>query len=162
MSNLQDLKGLQRVREKRKSLEKKTQIFEEKANKEKLSIDRQLLVQILEEENRSHDDVVKELDERLQEENLMHGDAIKELQEKIADLETQIGYSSKVENVPDEKPSESLQKETQIPQETPTEVEADLSKDPYQDVRLLLNDSEPIKSEVPAESQKKKKRGFLR
>jgi hypothetical protein len=161
MSNLHDLKGLQRAREKRKSLEKKTKIFEEEANKEKLSIDKQLLVQILEEENRSHDVAAKELDEKLQEENLMHDDAIKELKEKIADLEKQIKPSSKVESISNETPSEPEQEETEVSQKTPTEVNMDVRSDPFQDVRVLLKESEPTESEVTPEPPKKKKRGFF-
>jgi CRISPR/Cas system CMR subunit Cmr6 (Cas7 group RAMP superfamily) len=53
------------LEEKRRLLEKKTKILEEKARTEKLVVDRNLLVQILEEENRTHKDTVKELEDKI-------------------------------------------------------------------------------------------------
>jgi hypothetical protein len=53
------------LEEKRRQLEKKTKTLEEKARMEKLVVDRNLLVQILEEENHTHDDAVKELEGKI-------------------------------------------------------------------------------------------------
>jgi len=160
MSTLHNLKKLQRASAKRGSLEEKTKIFEENARKAKLSIDKELLVNIVQEENRAHDEAVKELDEKLQEENRTHNDAIKELDEKIADLQMQIKSSSEVE-IPTETPSEPAQETTEPLQETPTEVDEHVSEDKYQDVRALLEESKPIESEVPPEAPKKKRRGLF-
>ena len=160
MSTLHNLKKLQRASAKRGSLEEKTKIFEENARKAKLSIDKELLVNIVQEENRAHDEAVKELDEKLQEENRTHKDAIKELDEKIADLQMQIKSSSEVE-IPTETPSEPAQETTDPLQETPTEVDEHVSEDKYQDVRALLEESKPIESEVPPEAPKKKRRGLF-
>ena len=99
MSNTESLQELQqaktgpkeeskRLEEKRRSLEEKTKILEEKARAEKLAIDKKLLVQILEEENLTHDAAVKELDE------------------KIANLEQQLKSSPGMENTPTYMPSE--------------------------------------------------------
>ena len=163
MSTLRSLKRFQRVSAKRGSLEEKTKIFEENARKAKLSIDRELLVQVLQEENRAHDDAIKELDEKLQEENRAHDDAIKELEEKIADLEREIGSSSEAESIPTETPSEPAQEmtepaqeTTEPPQETPTEVDEEASADPFQDVRAMLQDTK-----VSSEAPKKKKRSLF-
>lgn len=137
-----------------------------------------VFVQILEEENRSHEDVVRELDEKLQEENrsfdkavkqldeelreenCTHSDVVKELEEKIAGLERQIGFPSKVENISTETPSEPGQEMTEPLQNSPTEVDEHASGDEYQDVRALLQESRPIESES-TEAPKKKKRGFF-
>jgi hypothetical protein len=161
VSTLRSLKRFQRVSAKRGSLEEKTKIFEENARKAKLSIDRELLVQVLQEENRAHDEAIKELDGKLQEENRTHDDAIKELEEKIADLEMQIKSSSEVESIPTETPSEPAQETIEPLQETPTEVDEHVSVDAFQDVRALLQESKPIESEVPPEAPKKKKRSLF-
>ena len=79
------------LEEKRRSLEEKTRILEEKARAEKLAIDKKLLVQILEEENRTHND------------------AVKELEEKIAHFEQQLKSSPDAENTPSPLPSEPAQ-----------------------------------------------------
>ena len=160
MSTLHNLKKLQRASAKRGSLEEKTKIFEENARKAKLSIDKELLVNIVQEENRAHDEAVKELDEKLQEENRTHNDAIKELDEKIADLQMQIKSSSEVE-IPTETPSEPAQETTEPLQETPTEVDEHASVDAFQEVRALLQEPKPIESEVPPEAPKKKRRSLF-
>ena len=168
MSTLRDLKRFQRACAKRGSLEEKTKIFEENARKAKLSIDKELLVNVIQEENRAHDEAIKELDEKIQEENRTHNDAIKELDEKIADLEMQIKSSSEAESIPTETPSEPAQEitepaqETTEPlQETPTEVDEHVGVDAFKDVRALLEESKPIESEVPPEAPKKKKRSLF-
>jgi len=79
------------LEEKRRSLEEKTRILEEKARAEKLAIDKKLLVQILEEENRTHDDTVKDLED------------------KIASLEQQMKPSLSFEGSPTPTSSESAQ-----------------------------------------------------
>lgn len=80
-----------RLEEKRRSLEGKTRILEEKARTEKLAIDKKLLVQILEEEN------------------ITHNDAVKELEDKIANLEQQLQPSPTIENTQSQTLSESSQ-----------------------------------------------------
>jgi len=79
------------LEEKRRLLEKKVKILEEKARTEKLVVDKNLLVQILEEENRTHDDTVKELEDR------------------IASLEQQMKPSLSLEGSPTPTSSESAQ-----------------------------------------------------
>ena len=143
MSTLRSLKKFQRVSAKRGSLEEKTKIYEENARKAKLSIDKELLVQVVQEENREHDEAVKELDE------------------KIADLEMQIKSSPDVESIPTETPSEPAQETTEPLQETPTEVDEHANVDSFQDVRVLLQEDKPIESEVPAEAPKKKRRSLF-
>ncbi len=102
LSNTDNLQGLQqtktrpeeeskRLEKGRRSLEEKTKILEEKARAEKLAIDRNLLVQILEEEKRTHDA------------------AVKELEDKIAILEQQLKTSSAIESTPSETPPEPVQ-----------------------------------------------------
>lgn len=161
MSTLRNLKKFQRVSAKRGSLEEKTKIFEENARKAKLSIDKELLVNVLQEENHAHDEAIKELDEKIQEENRTHNDAIKELDEKIADLEMQIKSSSEAESIPTETPSEPAQETSEPLQETPTVVDEPVSVDAFKDVRALLQESKPIESEVPPEAPKKKRRGLF-
>ncbi len=161
MSTLHNLKKVQRASAKRGSLEEKTKIFEENARKAKLSIDKELLINIVQEENRAHDETVKELDEKLQEENRTHNDAIKELDEKIADLEMQIKSSTEVESTPTEAPPEPAQETTEPLQETPSEVDEPASADTFNDVRALLQESKPIEPEVPPEAPKKKRRGLF-
>lgn len=58
---------------------------------EKLAIDKKLLVQILEEEN------------------ITHNDAVKELEDKIANLEQQLQPSPTIENTQSQMPSEPSQ-----------------------------------------------------
>jgi predicted ATP-grasp superfamily ATP-dependent carboligase len=102
MSNAESLRGprqaktgpeeeSKRLDEKRRSLEEKTKILEEKARAEKLSIDKRLLVQILEEENRTHDA------------------AVKELEEKIANMEQQMKPPPPTESTPSQTPPEPPQ-----------------------------------------------------
>jgi len=148
------------VRTKRGSLEEKTKILEENARIAKLSIDKELLVQVVQEENRAHDETIKELDEKLQEENRAHDEAIKELDEKIADLAMQMKSSSEVEIIPTETP-EPAQETTEPLQETPAEVDEPASVDRFQDVRALLQEDKPIESEVSPEAPKKKRRGLF-
>jgi hypothetical protein len=102
MSNTETLRELRQARtgpeeeskrldERRRSLEEKTKILEEKARAEKLSIDKKLLVQILEEENRTHEA------------------AVKELEEKIANMEQELKPSPTIESTPSETPPEPSQ-----------------------------------------------------
>ena len=95
MSNTDNLQGLKeqskRLEEKRKSLEEKTKILEEKARTEKLAIDKKLLTEILEEENRTHND------------------AVRELEDKIANLEQQMKSPLPTENAPSQTPPEPAQ-----------------------------------------------------
>jgi hypothetical protein len=113
MSNTESLQELQQARtgpkeeskrleEKRRSLEEKTRLLEEKARAGKLAIDKQLLVQILEEENLTHDA------------------AVKELQDKIANLEQQLKPSPPIESAPSQTASEPTQ-------ETTDDVDEDVS-----------------------------------
>ncbi len=80
-----------RLEEKRRLLEEKARILEEKAQAEKLVVDKKLLVQILEEEN------------------LTHNDAVKELEGRIANMEQQLQPSSTIESTSTETPPEPLQ-----------------------------------------------------
>ena len=160
MSTLRDLKRFQRACAKRGSLEEKTRIFEENARKAKLAIDMDLLVQVLQEENRTHDEAVKELDEKLREEKRAHDEAVKELEEKIADLQTQIKSSSDADYTPIETPSDPVQETTEPSEETPI-VEEQVNFDAFEDARALVRESKPIESEVPPEEPKKKKRRGL-
>ena len=138
-----------------------------------------VFVQILEEENHSHEDVVRELDEKLQEEkrsfdkavkqldeklqeeNCTHGDVVKEMEEKIAGLERQIGFPSKVENVSTEAPSDPAQETTEPLQQTPSAADGPVSADDFKDARVLLQESKPIQSDVPPEAPKKKRRSLF-
>jgi hypothetical protein len=157
MSRLDDLKGFQRARKKRRSLEEKTKIFETNAQIAKLSIDKQLLVQLLQEENRSHDEAIKELDETLQEENRVHDEAVKELDEKIADLEEQIKLSSPVDSVPSETSSEPAEDVLEDPEESSIDIDDGSDEGLLQESARALS-QEP---EAPEETPKKKKRSLF-
>ena len=122
MSNTESLQELQqaktgpkeeskRLEEKRRSLEEKTRLLEEKARAGKLAIDKQLLVQILEEENLTHDA------------------AVKELQDKIANLEQQLKPSPPIESAPSQTASEPTQ---EISDEVDEDVSAGLLPPPEQ------------------------------
>jgi len=149
MSNIQSLKGFQqaktelveaskRLEETRKSLEGKTRVLEEEARVEKLAIDRKLLLQIV------------------QEENLTHDAAIRDLEEKIANLDLQIKPSSKVESIPSEMPSEPVQEAPEPVKKTSDDINAS------QEMTLgPLQESEPKESEVSPGASKKKKRGLF-
>jgi hypothetical protein len=100
-----------RLEEKRRSLEDKTRILEEKARAEKLAIDKKLLVQILEEEN------------------LTHIDAVKELEGKIANLEQQLQPSLTIESASGQTPSEPSQ---EIPVDVDEGVSAGVLPQPEQ------------------------------
>ena len=100
------------LEEKRILLEKKTKILEEKAHTEKLVVDKNLLVQILEEEKRTHDDTVKELED------------------KIARLEQQMKPSLSIEGSPAAISSESAQ-----------EISNNIDKDVNVDVPLQPEES---------------------
>src|SRR4030067_3158754 len=93
------------VKERRRSLEEKAKTLEEKARLERLAIDKKLAVQILEEENRTHDAAVKEMEE----ENRMHNAAVKELEDKIANLEQQMQPLPSAESSPTQTASEPAQ-----------------------------------------------------
>jgi chromosome segregation ATPase len=90
-----------RLKEKRRSLEEKAVTLEERARLEKLAIDKKLVMEILEEENRTHND------------------AVKELEDKIASLERQMKSSSSSESVP-------TQTVPEPPQEISEEAEEDV------------------------------------
>jgi uncharacterized phage infection (PIP) family protein YhgE len=159
-----------RLREKRKkSLEEKTKIFEENARVAKLSIDKQLLVQILQEEKRSHNDAIRELEEALEEEKRSHNDSVGELEEKIAVLEQQMKSLSKAESIhetpsePEEEVSESAQEISEPAEETSTDVDerTQRARRVQESVYALLQESTQSESEVPLEAPKKKKRGFF-
>ena len=85
-----------RLEDKRRLLEDKTKILEEKARAEKLAIDRKLLVQILEEENLTHDA------------------AVKELEDKIANFDQQLKPSLSIESAPSELPSEPVEETSDV------------------------------------------------
>lgn len=102
MNDTESLEGLQqektgleedskRLKAKRRSLEEKAKTLEENARTEKLEIDKKLATQILEEENRTHND------------------AVKELEDKIANLEKQLRPSPSAESTPTQTVSESTQ-----------------------------------------------------
>jgi hypothetical protein len=65
LSNAESFEGLQRLRANRRSLEEKATTLEEKARMEKLAIDKKLAMEILEEENRTHNEAVRELEEKI-------------------------------------------------------------------------------------------------
>jgi hypothetical protein len=168
VSTLRSLKRFQRASAKRGSLEEKTKIFEENARRAKLSIDMELLVQVLQEENHAHDEAVKELDEKIREENRTHNDATKELEERIAELQMQIKSSPEAESMPNETPSTTAQEMTEPaqetnepPQETPIVADEPESADTFKDMQALLQESKPIESEVPPETTKKKRHGLF-
>ena len=100
------------LEEKRRLLEKKVKILEEKARTEKLVVDKNLLVQILEEENRTHDDLVKELEG------------------KMASLEQQMKSSLSFKGSPNPTSSESAQ-----------EISDNINKDVSVDVPLKSEES---------------------
>jgi hypothetical protein len=149
LSNIQSLKGFQqakteleeaskRLEDKRKSLEGKTRILEERARVEKLAIDRKLLLQIVEEENHTHNA------------------AIKDLEEKIANLDLQMKPAAEIENTPSEKPSEPVQETPEPVQETSNDIDASQEMTPEP-----LQESEPKEPEVPQGAPKKRKRGLF-
>jgi phage shock protein A len=161
MSTLRDLKRFQRACAKRGSLEEKTKVFEENARKAKLAIDMDLLTQVLQEENRTHDEAVKELDEKLREEKRAHDEAVKELEEKIADLQTQIKSASNAERIPTETPSDPAQEAAEPLEEIPL-VDEQVNVDAFEDLRALVREPKPTESEVlPEEPKKKKRRGLF-
>ena len=96
------------VQERRRSLEEKTKTLEENARLEKLAIDKKLAIEILEEENRAHND------------------AVKELEDKIANLEQQMKSSSSLE-------SPSSQTVPEPPQEISDDVDKGVSVDALQE-----------------------------
>lgn len=176
MSDIHSLKGFKRACEKQKSLEERTKVFEENARIAKLSIDKQLLRQVLQEMNHAHDTTVKELEEKLQEENRTHDEAIKELEEKISDLEQQTRRLSRVGSIPSEVPYEPAQELPEPEQElvespeelaeSSQEVSADAdesvrARELQERVRELLQESKPSESEVPPQAPKKKRRGLF-
>lgn len=134
--------------EKRRSLEEKTKILEEKARVAKLSIDKQLLDEILQEENRTHEA------------------AIKELGEKIANVERQMKPSFTAEDIPSEMPLEPAQKTPEPVQEVSDNVKEDESEGVLLERARALAE-EPDNSyvqrevEAPQEPTKKKKRNLF-
>jgi hypothetical protein len=91
LSNAESFDGFQRIKENRRSLEQKAKTLEEKAFLEKLAIDKKLLIQILEEENRTHND------------------SVRELEDKISNWEKQLKPSPSAENTPTQTTSEPAQ-----------------------------------------------------
>jgi phage shock protein A len=130
------------VKERRKSLEEKAKTLEEKARLERLAIDKNLAVQILEEENLSHDAAIKELEE----ENRMHDAAVKQLQEKIANLEQQMKPLPSEESLPTQAASEPAE-------ETSDDVDESVS------VEMVPPPEESVVDKF-IEGSKKKKRSF--
>jgi hypothetical protein len=111
LSNAENFDGFQRIKEKRRSLEEKAKTLEEKAFMKKLAIDKNLLVQILEEENRAHDD------------------SVRELEEKIANWENQLKSSSPAENTPTQTTSEPSQEISTDVEKSVTPVELQSSEE---------------------------------
>ena len=105
MGNAENLDGFQLIKENRRSLEERAKTLEEKAFMKKLAIDKNLLVQILEEENRTHDD------------------SVRELEEKIANWEKQLKSSPPAENTPTQTTSEPSQEISTDVEESVTPVE---------------------------------------
>jgi hypothetical protein len=96
LSNAESFHGFQRLKEKRRSLEERTKTLEEKAFQEKLAIDKKLLIQILEEENRTHNDVVRELED------------------KIANWEKQLQPSPTIESTSSQTPPEPAEETSDV------------------------------------------------
>lgn len=139
----------------RKSLEEKTKNLEEKARLEKLTIDKKLALEILEEENRTHNETIKELEQTIEQENHAHDNAVKELEDKIANLEQQ----TKTQSSPEELPSSQT---TPEPTQAIPETTEELSDDTAESISLgTLQEPRQEEVEVPKEGSKKKKRGFL-
>lgn len=107
---------------------------------EKLAIDKKLLAQILQEENRTHEA------------------AIKEIEEKIANLEQQMKPSFTVEDAQSQTPSEPVQEIPEPEQEVSDNVSADVSAGALQE-----SDRTSMQSEVEAtpETTRKKKRSLF-
>jgi len=158
VSDTESLEGLQkaktgleedsrRLKEKRRSLEERSKTLEEKARVEKLAIDKKLAIQILEEENRTHDDTVRELEKSLEEENRTHDDAVRELEDKIANLEQQLKPPTSAE-------STSTQTIPEPAQEIPEDVDEGAGVG-------MLQEPEQSEVEAPQERPKKKKRGLF-
>jgi phage shock protein A len=140
--------GRRSLEEKTKALEEKTKALEEKARLDKLVIDKKLAVEILEEENRTHDETIKELENIIEEENHTHNDLVKELEDKIANLEQQMRPQSSPEGLSSQTISES-------PQDISDDVDERISVGALQE----LGEKEV---EVPSEGSKKKRRSILR
>jgi hypothetical protein len=130
------------VKERRRSLEEKAKSLEEKARLERLAIDKKLAEEMLEEENRMHEEAVKELEE----ENRTYNNAVKELEEKIANLEQQMTPSS----LPESPPSQTV---PEPPQEISEGVDEGVSVD-------VLPPSGESVADTIIEGAKKKKRHF--
>lgn len=135
------------VKEGRRSLEERSKTLEEKARLEKLAIDKKLAAEILEEENRTHNVTIKELENTIEEENRTHNTAVKELEDKIAHLEEQMKPPSSPET-----PSSQT-----VPEPT-----KDVSDEADESTSVgMLQEPEQNKVQVPPEEPKKKRRGFL-
>jgi len=119
------------LEERRRSLEDKTKILEEKAQAEKLAIDKRLLVQILEEENLTHDA------------------AVKELEDKIANFDQQLKPSLSIESAPSETPSEPAEETSNVDEG----ISTGLLEQPEQ--------PEQSEVEAPQEGSKKRKRNLF-
>jgi phage shock protein A len=92
-------------------LEATAKTLEEKAHAEKLAIDKKLAIQILEEENRTHNE------------------AVRELEEKIANLEQQLKSSPSAESTPTQTASEPAQ---EVPDDVVEGVSAGVLPQPEQ------------------------------
>ena len=104
---------------------------------EKLAIDRKLLAQILQEENRTHEA------------------AIKEIEEKMANLEQQMKSSNTVEDVQNQMPPEPAQ-------EVSDNVSEDVGALQENAVELLQeSDRTQVQNEVEAPQETKKKKRSL-
>lgn len=132
--------SVKHLEEKRRSLEEKTKALEEKARVEKLAIDRRLFSQILQEENRTHEA------------------AIKELEDKMASLDQQMKSSYVVEDVQSQISSEPVPETVEPAPEVSYNVSEDASAGMSQE-----SDSTYTQSRVEAapETPKKRKRGLF-
>lgn len=112
---------------------------------DKLAIDKKLLGQILQEENHTHDE------------------AIRELEEMIANLDEQMKPSFKAEDIQSQKLSEPAQETPEPAQKVSDDVNKDVSVEELQErARELLQESDHTAAqsevEAPQETSKKKKR----
>lgn len=117
---------------------------------------------MLQEENSTHEEAVRELEERLQEENGVHDEAIRELEKKIADVEQQIKHSSEAESAPDETSSEPAQEASEPLQEISNEIDESARVDALREqARALLQEPQQSEIEVPQDPPKKKRRSVF-
>jgi hypothetical protein len=142
------------VQEKRRLMEEKAKILQEKARLDKLTIDKKLTTEILEEENRTHDENIKELEKKIEEEKNTHNGAVRDLENKIADLEQQIKASPSTESpVPQADSKRAL--------ETPENTEDGVSTIVIGGVETVLPPAPENADNQIHEGPKKKKRNIF-